>query len=169
MPMLWAQVGVESFTDGLADAAFLTWLNERMNFEFRTSSSMLITIVAGVLDLRSKQFKYANAGHNRPFLIRKGLPTELMASGAGLGVGRNITYTEQGIIIKPDDLVFMFTNGLTEIESPSVITEPVKINALLEGVPVGADYHRRVMDASLGTAKAPDFNDDVTIVTARIL
>jgi len=149
--------------------AFLTWMNERMNFEFRASSGIMITFFAGVLDMRAKQFKYANAGQRHPFLIRTGVPQELPVSGAGLGTSRSITYADQGVPFKTGDTIFMYTSGLTEVSPAEPGTDTVKIKPLLEGVPVGADYHRRILDTALATAKAADFSDDVSIVTARIL
>jgi sigma-B regulation protein RsbU (phosphoserine phosphatase) len=43
-------------------ADFLGWLNQRMQFEFRSSSSMLVSFFAGVLDVKAGTFLYANAG-----------------------------------------------------------------------------------------------------------
>jgi sigma-B regulation protein RsbU (phosphoserine phosphatase) len=38
-------------------AAFLEWLNERMNFELRSASDLVITFFAGVLDVSSATFR----------------------------------------------------------------------------------------------------------------
>jgi PAT family beta-lactamase induction signal transducer AmpG len=48
MPMLWAQVGVESFTDGLADAAFLTWLSLLTSRAFTATQYALLSSLAAV-------------------------------------------------------------------------------------------------------------------------
>jgi len=48
MPMLWAQVGVESFTDGLADAAFLTWLSALTSRAFTATQYALLSSLAAV-------------------------------------------------------------------------------------------------------------------------
>jgi PAT family beta-lactamase induction signal transducer AmpG len=48
MPMLWAQVGVESFTDGLADAAFLTWLSGLTSRAFTATQYALLSSLAAV-------------------------------------------------------------------------------------------------------------------------
>lgn len=48
MPMLWAQVGVESFTDGLADAAFLTFLSLLTNRSFTATQYALLSSLAAV-------------------------------------------------------------------------------------------------------------------------
>jgi len=48
MPMLWAQVGIESFTDGLADAAFLTWLSALTSRSFTATQYALLSSLAAV-------------------------------------------------------------------------------------------------------------------------
>ena len=48
MPMLFAQVGVEAFTDGLADAAFLTWLSGLTNRGFTATQYALLSSLAAV-------------------------------------------------------------------------------------------------------------------------
>ncbi|MFA6505265.1 MAG: fused response regulator/phosphatase [Treponemataceae bacterium] len=148
--------------------AFLTWLNERMNFEFRSTSSMIITFFAGVVDLKAMLLKYANAGHNHPFIVRAGVPTELPVSGTGLGFARSVSYPEQTLNVLAGDLLLLYTDGLVEIASHTGKPE-VKLKALLESITYGADYHRRIMEGALASVTASDFTDDVTLVTARIL
>lgn len=48
MPMLWAQVGVENFTDGLADAAFLSYLSILTNRSFTATQYALLSSLAAV-------------------------------------------------------------------------------------------------------------------------
>ncbi|OHE68038.1 MAG: hypothetical protein A2Z99_06555 [Treponema sp. GWB1_62_6] len=147
---------------------FLSWLNERMNFEFRSTSNMIITFFAGVLDLKAFTFKYANAGHNHPFLLRNGNPNELLVSGTGIGFARTISFPDQLFDIFPGDQLVLYTDGLVEIGSAQG-KEPVKLKSLLETIAPGGDYHRRLMDSSLKSVSAADFTDDVTIVTALLL
>lgn len=48
IPMLWAQVGVENFTDGLADAAFLSYLSVLTNRSFTATQYALLSSLAAV-------------------------------------------------------------------------------------------------------------------------
>jgi PAT family beta-lactamase induction signal transducer AmpG len=52
MPMLWAQVGIEAFTDGLADAAFLTYLSALTSRAFTATQYALLSSLA-TIPLRS--------------------------------------------------------------------------------------------------------------------
>ncbi|CAH0291492.1 AmpG family muropeptide MFS transporter [Roseomonas sp. CECT 9278] len=48
LPMLFAQVGIENFTDGLADAAFLTYLSGLVNRSFSATQYALLSSLAAV-------------------------------------------------------------------------------------------------------------------------
>lgn len=48
MPMFWAQVGIENFTDGMADAAFLTYLSSLTNRAFTATQYALLSSLATV-------------------------------------------------------------------------------------------------------------------------
>ena len=147
--------------------AFLGWLNERMNFEFRSTSNMIITFFAGVLDLRSSLFRYANAGHNHPFIVSSGKAAELPVSGSAIGFANSIAYAEKTVGIGSGDVVNLYTDGLVETGC-SEGRPPVKLGRILDGISYGAEYHRRIIDASLEESGAKAFSDDVTIVTAKI-
>ncbi|WP_424135374.1 AmpG family muropeptide MFS transporter [Roseomonas chloroacetimidivorans] len=48
MPMLWLQVGIENFTDGLADAAFVTYLSGLTSRAFTATQYALLSSLAAV-------------------------------------------------------------------------------------------------------------------------
>jgi len=148
--------------------AFLSWLNDRMNFEFRSTSNMLITFFAGVLDMKNMILNYANAGHDHPFIIRNKKAAELPVSGTSLGVVQSISYAEQIVRIFPGDHILLYTDGLVEINCQKD-KDPIRLQPLLEKIETGDDYHRRLITAALEDASAKNFDDDVTILTARIL
>lgn len=147
---------------------FLGWLNERMNFEFRSASGMIITFFAGVLDLKESIFRYSNAGHNHPFIVAGGKPSELLVSGSAIGFADSISYAEQTINVSSGDILNLYTDGLVEVacekERPAL-----KIGSLLEKVAYGGEYHKRILQAALSESGAQEFTDDVTILTAKIL
>jgi phosphoserine phosphatase RsbU/P len=153
----------KSFSPG----AFLGWLNERMNFELRQTSGLIVTFLAGVLDLKARSFSYANAGQNHPILVREGKTVELLISGPGLGFMDSMEYVEESLGILGGDAITAYTDGLTEPDpsngKPSV--EPIK---LFDGVPYGPNYHDRLLKSALEISRSADFSDDVTIVTASV-
>jgi sigma-B regulation protein RsbU (phosphoserine phosphatase) len=149
-------------------SAFLSWLNDRMNFEFRSASDMLITFFAGILDLKRCSFRYANAGHEHPFLIRAGVSSELSSSGTGIGIADSVEYEDQELGVLPGDYLLLYTDGLSEVGGAMSISR-LNIATLLDSTPVGPGFHDRLLKAALTVSGATDFTDDVTILTARIL
>jgi sigma-B regulation protein RsbU (phosphoserine phosphatase) len=148
--------------------AFLSWLNERMNFELRSASGLIVTFFAGLLDMKGGFLRYSNAGQTHPIILRQGKAMELPVSGSGLGFASSVAYAEQSVAIKSEDVLSLYTDGLTE---PGCVEGCAPVNAvqLFERVPYSADYHRKLLEAALADAGHKDFDDDVTIVTARIL
>jgi sigma-B regulation protein RsbU (phosphoserine phosphatase) len=149
-------------------AAFLSWLNDRMNFELRAASGLIITLFAGVLDLEAGVFRYANAGQNHPMILRGGEAVELLVSGSGIGFANSVSYAEQSVDVRSGDVLTLYTDGLVE-PGATKGRPPVSAAALFRRVEYSPDYHRRLMEAALAEAGAGGFEDDVTILSARIL
>ena len=82
--------------------------------------SMFVTAVYGVLSLESGEFTFANAGHNPPiWMSRAGKSLEsLDRTGAALGIIEDLSIGERTILLSPDDLLLLYTDGLTEAFSP---------------------------------------------------
>ncbi len=80
-----------------------------------TSDGKFITFFWGVLDDAGRKFTYVNAGHNPPLLIRKGRIIKLTLGGIILGVMKTFTpYEYQEIFLEKDDVIIMFTDGVSE-------------------------------------------------------
>ena len=74
-----------------------------------------ITFFWGVLNDINKTFKYVNAGHNPPLLIRDGKITKLEIGGMILGVMKTIIpYRSEKIQLIKKDVLVMFTDGISE-------------------------------------------------------
>ncbi len=79
-------------------------------------SSMFATVFCGVLDTETGEIQYSNAGHNPPLLARKGQPIEFLKVDHGfvLGPMPGSKFTLQEIRLQPGDLLFTYTDGVTE-------------------------------------------------------
>jgi len=80
---------------------------------------MFVTTVFAVLSLKKSNMKYANAGHNPPFLIRSedGKIEKLTRTGMALGIQDNIEIEEREVHFDIDDCILFYTDGLTEAAS----------------------------------------------------
>jgi sigma-B regulation protein RsbU (phosphoserine phosphatase) len=82
------------------------------------------TLFAGVLDPYNGRLLYVNAGHNPPLVFgshrRKGreLRELLNPTGPAVGLMFNATFELGETTLGPGDLLFAFTDGLTEARNP---------------------------------------------------
>ena len=77
-----------------------------------------ISLIYAVLDTRTGELQLARAGHC-PLLLKSGADVRyLKPAGMGLGMGTTRyfqqTMAEERIMLKPDDVIIMYTDGLTE-------------------------------------------------------
>lgn len=81
-----------------------------------TGPDKFITMFWGSLDLATRTFRYVNAGHNPPYLLRaNGGLERLEVGGMILGIMRTLVPYEEGSVeLNPGDAVVMFTDGVTE-------------------------------------------------------
>lgn len=80
-----------------------------------TTEGKFITFFWAVLDDEKKLITYVNAGHNPPFLIRKGKIEKLDKGGIILGVMKTmIPYQSESLQLEKDDLLILFTDGVSE-------------------------------------------------------
>lgn len=79
-------------------------------------NGMFITAFEGVLDLVTGEFRYVNAGHEKPFIYRKNGEYEAYETAAGFVLAglEDIVYQEQKIKLSIGDKIFQYTDGVTE-------------------------------------------------------
>lgn len=88
-------------------------MNEQM--ARATSAEKYVTLFYGELDCNQGEFHYANAGHNYPIIARKDGSIELLKEGGPIiGALLGMEYDSATVKINPDDVLFMFTDGLSE-------------------------------------------------------
>ncbi|MCZ2126672.1 MAG: GAF domain-containing protein [Anaerolineales bacterium] len=83
-----------------------------------TQQGMFITAVYGELDLENGTLTYVNAGHNPPFLITKNGAQKLTRTSIALGATDQPKVEQRTLTIQPDDVLLLYTDGLTEAFSP---------------------------------------------------
>ncbi|MDQ7823498.1 MAG: SpoIIE family protein phosphatase [Candidatus Eremiobacteraeota bacterium] len=80
-----------------------------------TRIDMFVTLLLLIADMKKKTLKYVSAGHNSGLLIRKdGERIPLKTKGLPLGVIEKSTYEQKEVTIQDDDLLILYTDGITE-------------------------------------------------------
>jgi phosphoserine phosphatase RsbU/P len=78
-----------------------------------------ITLLYAVYEPASGILTYVNAGHVPPLLMRNDGSTErLSQGGVALGMFDRSTYTTGRVTIGPDELLAIYSDGITEAENP---------------------------------------------------
>lgn len=100
--------------DGKTPARALVQTNRFMQNDSR--SNMFVTAFYGVLDVVNGRFRYANAGHNPPFIWRAATNQieRLTKHGIVLGILPVIRLEDIETTIAPGDALILYTDGVTE-------------------------------------------------------
>ena len=105
--------------EGLEPAPLVTRLNVQVSRH--APGTRFITLFYGVYDPATGQLIYVNAGHTAPVVLRAGGGCDrlgrLTEGGIALGMFEQSTYVEGQATIQPDDLVAIYSDGITEAEN----------------------------------------------------
>jgi len=86
-----------------------------------TSPDLFVTFFYGVLYNSIGEFRYVNAGHNPPLVVRQdGAVEKLTQGGIVLGIIPDSKFQTGSIILNSKDLLLLYTDGLTEAGLPEI-------------------------------------------------
>ena len=132
---------------------------------------MFVTLFCALVDLRDGSFRYANGGHNSPWVL-EGRTTSPLPSVAGtlVGVLRGRTFEEGHGRLAPGDALFLYTDGVTEALNPAeeLLGEDRARKWLTELAETGSEallekMRRRIADFADGAEQS----DDITMMCFR--
>jgi sigma-B regulation protein RsbU (phosphoserine phosphatase) len=130
-----------------------------------------ITLFYGVFDPRTGSLTYVSAGHMPPLLLRgDGTCERLTDGGISLGMFEHSTYTTGQVVIQPEDLFAVYSDGITEAESQKGIPfDEIGLETALKD-----NQHERLADVGAAVVRAVErytdshkFADDLTILLLR--
>lgn len=137
-------------------------------------NSMFVTAVYAILELDTGRLVYANAGHNRPLLLRAdgGAVEQFPKGGIALGILDRARLEEHEIHLNPGDTLLLYTDGVTESFSPE--GDAFGENRLIESLQDanGKNIHEllQAIDAALEEFQQGELaSDDLTILAIRAL
>jgi serine phosphatase RsbU (regulator of sigma subunit) len=84
----------------------------------RIPQNMFVTCFYAILDPKRGSLRYANAGHDIPYLHRKGEAEELRAIGMPLGLMPGMGYEEKEITLGAGEAALFYSDGLVEAHDP---------------------------------------------------
>jgi serine phosphatase RsbU (regulator of sigma subunit) len=136
----------------------------------RIPQNMFVTCFYAILDPESGTLRYANAGHDLPYLHRNGKAEELKARGMPLGLMPQMGYEEKETILEAGEVTLLYSDGLVEAHDPRGemfgfprLRELVAEHATEEGS-LG-DFLLRELHTFTGEGWEQE--DDITLLTLR--
>jgi len=127
---------------------------------------MFVTCLFAVLDPTSGRLRYANAGHDLPYLRTADGVVELRATGMPLGLLPDMEYEEKEVFLEPGQEVLLHSDGVVEAHDPHremfgfprlkrLVAEPVTGGELIDLV---------LGDLGRFTGPGWEQEDDITLV-----
>lgn len=112
----------------------------RLNRQFSPNSPIAryFTMLYGILNRQTGEFRYSAAGHLGPILVSAGAaPVVGKTTGIPVGILLNAVYEEQTIGLVKGDRLYLCTDGLYEMENSA--EEDFGVERLLEALDGGRD------------------------------
>jgi sigma-B regulation protein RsbU (phosphoserine phosphatase) len=138
-----------------------------------TRGDKFITFFWGIVDTKSRKFRFVNAGHNLPFLIRKdGSVMRLSEGGLILGIMKTVQPYKEGLVqLEPGDTLFLFTDGVSEAMNASGedFTEE-RLEGLVRSLSdrTARDMIQEVRAALEEFCKGAQQSDDITMLVLKL-
>lgn len=81
---------------------------------------MFASVLCAILNVRTGEVRLANAGHNPPVLVGAGGVSYLhLKPGLMLGPAPDAAYETARITLRPGEMLFLYTDGVTEATNPA--------------------------------------------------
>ena len=136
-------------------------------------SNMFVTLFYGVLDPARMTLTYVSAGHNPPFIIRRGATDVIMlkAEGIALGIIPDIELEEKEIALDSGDVVVLYTDGVTEaINGREEEFGQDRLKAVAEQARdlSASEIAQRIKDGVLEFSRGQPQFDDLTLMVLKV-
>jgi sigma-B regulation protein RsbU (phosphoserine phosphatase) len=135
------------------------------------AAMMFVTMFFAMLDPRSGELSFANAGHNPPYLLGAGGITLITgAKGRPLGTRAASTYESDLLRLEPQDTIYLYTDGVTEAfdKQDQLFGEERLESVLRAAAGAGPDrLIKQVADAVRRFSDGAPQSDDITTMALR--
>jgi serine phosphatase RsbU (regulator of sigma subunit)/anti-sigma regulatory factor (Ser/Thr protein kinase) len=130
---------------------------------------MFVTCLYGVLDTGSGLFRFANAGHDLPYVQTADGVVELRARGMPLGLMPGMSYEEKEATLAPGDSVLLHSDGVLEAhDAEREMFGSPRLKETMARAPGGREMMDHVLsDLAAFTGPGAEQEDDITMVTLQ--
>ena len=155
---------------GLSPKEIMTTVNDTLCLD--NQMCMFVTVFFLILDTQTGEAEYCNGGHNPPLLCTQDGCFEFINVPKGFVVGamENLQCEDKKLIFKPNDTIFLYTDGVTEAMNPK--RELFSESRLKQGLAIVKDNGLQDIVASMrreirNHAQDEPQSDDITMLLLR--
>jgi sigma-B regulation protein RsbU (phosphoserine phosphatase) len=137
------------------------------------NTGMFVTVLTSIYNPKTRTLTYLSAGHNPGYILRKNGSWELLENpGMAMGVVDFPSPTAQTVQLQVGDLVFLYTDGVTETPTPlGELYGENRLKSFIEknqGIPVETLADELLKDLVRFSEDTSQF-DDITIISFRVI
>lgn len=132
--------------------------------------SDIVTAWIGSIDLETRMLTYGDGGHPPGLLWRPsaGRIERLESTGPLLGAVTDVRYEKRSIALQEDDMLVLYTDGVTEARAGSRFFGEGRIRRVLRKSETAEDFVDRLL-ASVRAFSAGPLRDDAAALAVRLL
>jgi phosphoserine phosphatase RsbU/P len=156
------------------DNLSLPELTRRLNIQVgrQAPASRFITLFLASFTPTTGELRFVNAGQTPPLLRRRdGTVVRLSTGGTALGMFEGSVYEQGHIMLDPGDALVMYSDGITEAESPDGtpfdeegLERTLALHAGTYGTAAAGELGRAVFDAVERHRRDNRLSDDLTVL-----
>lgn len=136
-------------------------------------STQFVTVLYGILDLTTREFSYARAGHEPPLIAHANGGVERLphSPGMALGLWEPVTLDEKKVNLAPGDLLLLYTDGMTDCRDPK--GEPFGLERIKQIFGESSKFSAQqacntLLDTLQTYQDGAKQDDDVTLVALKV-
>jgi sigma-B regulation protein RsbU (phosphoserine phosphatase) len=136
-------------------------------------SQMFVTVLAGILDLRTGKIEYADGGHEPPFIVPAHGPTVMVEKVGGVALGFLPEYEFRcgEMQLHPGESLILYTDGITEaMNSSRHLFGAERIQETLDTRGLAFDataLTETILNGVATFVAGAEQNDDITLLVIR--
>jgi sigma-B regulation protein RsbU (phosphoserine phosphatase) len=133
---------------------------------------MFVTVFCLMLNTETGEIQFSNAGHNPPLISTSGRPFEFVdvPKGFVLGAMENTKYESRRLMLEPNDIVYVYTDGVTEAMNPQTqLFSEQRLRTCLSNLRVEdmTELIHRVRQEIMTFAQGAPQSDDIAMLALR--
>jgi sigma-B regulation protein RsbU (phosphoserine phosphatase) len=155
---------------GINPAEILSRVNRDLSME--NEKMLFVTLFCAILNQKTGEMVYSNAGHNPPLILRANKKAEWLKlpEGLVLAVMQDSKYQTKTTKLNKGDFLLLYTDGVTEaMNSSRQLYSEKKLLATLESLSgkSPADVVKEIVTSVTTHAAGAPQSDDITVLALR--